>query len=126
MSRKAHTCVMERLKAFNLQDALDKKEDLPENFNIDDFFSALGKFISAMHEEKGIFHRDLHGGNIMIERETGMPCVIDFGAAKKGSDENTVYLDENTATGESTHFTRDEVKLAEHRQALEKVINNIR
>lgn len=70
--------IMERLQATNVQHILNEKEPMPEGFNEDSFFNDLENFINAMHSE-GITHNDLEPRNIMIDRSTGMPRVIDFG-----------------------------------------------
>ncbi len=71
---------MERLDAVPLQAALDGTEAFPETFDPELFLQALSRYIRALNE-KGFYHRDLHAGNIMIDNETGMPRVIDFGSA---------------------------------------------
>lgn len=73
---------MELMNAPSLRKVVErKKEELPKNFNFDTFFSALSAFIDDMHKQ-GYYHRDLHAGNVLVHRETGMPCVIDFGLSK--------------------------------------------
>ena len=71
--------IMELLNAVSVRQVVEEKvADLPAVFNIDQFIVALQNFVNTMHEKR-IYHRDLHGGNILIDRETGLPCVIDFG-----------------------------------------------
>jgi len=82
LKNKSILC-METLNGTTLKDIFDRKKELPENFDIIKFCSALGSFIKTMNEEYGIYHRDLHEGNVMIDNETGMPCVFDFGLSKK-------------------------------------------
>ncbi len=57
-----------------------------------------------MHE-KGIHHRDAHDGNIMIDRETGAPYVIDFGNATYGNGED-IYRDDYPG-GRRIVYTKD-------------------
>lgn len=57
------------------------KKDFPESFNAQVFFDKLEDFIVKLHEERGIYHRDLFSKNILIDNETGDPIVIDFGDA---------------------------------------------
>lgn len=71
--------VMERLDAANLQTVLNGKESVPDGFDIEDFFFRLENYIGEMHDEFGIIHNDLEPRNVMIDRETGFPRVIDFG-----------------------------------------------
>lgn len=47
-----------------------------------DVIRRLQHFIKAMHAQKGILHRDLDDGNIMIDKH-GHWYIIDFGRAKK-------------------------------------------
>lgn len=72
---------MERLDAVSVADVIEETADIPPAFNFEKFFDKLRKFFERMHEEKHIFHRDAHAGNIMIDKKTGNPRVIDFGCA---------------------------------------------
>lgn len=73
---------MELMNAPSLRKVVERqKEDMPKNFDYHKFFSALESFIKEMHTH-GYYHRDLHAGNVLVDRETGMPCVIDFGLSK--------------------------------------------
>ncbi len=78
--------VMEELDAVNFELAARGKAPLPPNFDINDFFDRLKKYISALHEQKQIFHNDLAPRNIMICKKTGMPFVIDFGKSAYADD----------------------------------------
>ncbi len=99
--------VMERLNAVSIKDILEGKEPLPSGANIPDFFVKLSQFVKAMHE-RGIYHRDLHEGNIMIDVDTGAPYVIDFGSSKKlyFGDENP-YVEVDQLRGEKMYYTDD-------------------
>ncbi|MFA6973627.1 MAG: AarF/UbiB family protein [Parcubacteria group bacterium] len=107
-----HVLVMEKLNAFSVEDLMEgREENLPAGFDRRKFINELKEFFQIMHEQKKIFHRDAHGGNIMIERETGRPCVIDFGTAKESyiSTENPyIYVD---AIGKGALYTDDLVRL---------------
>lgn len=83
--------IMEKLNAVNLQEIMAGKESLPENFNTNDFFTRLEGYIQDVHAEKKMAHCDLYARNIMVDRETGLPLVIDFGRAVnlKGKDPTT-------------------------------------
>lgn len=89
LTRKSMIC-MERIEGFSLKDVTLGKADLPEDFNVSEFFSNLRDFVVKMNNDYGIYHRDLHEGNIMVDKDTGMPRVIDFGLSKKKTlvDEN--------------------------------------
>ncbi len=96
---KAYYCVenetiraiaMERLPGVSLADIFAEEEELPAAFEINRFFSALENYIVALHE-CGYYHRDLHAGNVLVDRETGMPYVIDFGHATRSVSDEGVY-----------------------------------
>jgi len=72
--------IMERVNGVSLQDVMDRGADLPEGFNLELFFDKLEKFMNDMNENKHIYHRDFHSGNVMVDMN-GNPWVIDFGAA---------------------------------------------
>lgn len=74
--------VMETLPAVSVDDVLQGRAELPSNFNLAVFRDDLVDFVKAMHEA-GVYHRDLHEGNVMIDRETAQAYVIDFGAANE-------------------------------------------
>lgn len=84
--------IMELLDAPSLRKVVERKaENFPENFDTDTFFSALEQFVRELHM-KNIYHRDLHAGNVLVDRKTGMPCVIDFGlSTDTGFDEDAAY-----------------------------------
>lgn len=79
LGKEAAAIIMEQLDAVNLQMVLSGKDQLPEKFELDDFFYRLEAYIEALNKEKGIIHNDLEPRNIMIDRKTGLPRVIDFG-----------------------------------------------
>lgn len=74
--------IMERMHAVSLKDVLENGVKLPESFELELFFEQLGSFIKKMHDIQ-VYHRDLHEGNVMIDVETGLPVVIDFGLGYK-------------------------------------------
>lgn len=74
--------ILEKLDAFTIQDLLMNQEKLPESFDFTKFAETLRDFVERMNKE-GIHHNDLTVTNVMIDRTTGLPCVIDFGDAEK-------------------------------------------
>lgn len=113
--------VMRRLEALSIEDIIKKNLPLPENFNFDEFFKEITKYFDKLHASN-IYHRDLHWGNIMIEGETGRPCIIDFGMSREEylSTENP-YKITNSRGGE--HFiTDDMIRIREVRNELRKHI----
>lgn len=89
---------MERLDAVSIKDVLEEIASLPRTFDARKFFASLRAYIAALHE-KGFYHRDLHGGNVLIDNETGMPYVIDFGHATQTVGEEGVYQEETVHSG---------------------------
>jgi len=77
MIKDAHVLIMEKVEGVTLSSILEKINDLPKNFNINEFFDKLRKYISRLHA-MGIHHRDLHAGNIMIEKTTHEPGKISW------------------------------------------------
>lgn len=71
--------IMEKLDATNIQHILNGSAELPPNFSLDEFFSDLEKFVQHMHENIEIAHNDLFARNIMVDRLSAQPRVIDFG-----------------------------------------------
>lgn len=83
---KSVAIIMERLDAINLQFILNGEEEFPEEFDLDDFIEALGEYVDEMHK-LGIIHRDLEARNVMVDRKTGLPRVIDFGRSVYAEEE---------------------------------------
>ncbi len=73
--------LMEELDAVNVQKVLAKEAELPSTYSHHTFFGALEGYLQYMHESEGVAHGDLEARNIMIDRKTGMPRVVDFGRA---------------------------------------------
>ncbi len=77
---------MEHLDAVNFRRVIERqttegvRDQLPETFQVDHYFANLRGYVKAMHE-RGVVHKDLHLRNLMIDRTTGNPYVIDFGKA---------------------------------------------
>ncbi len=73
--------LMEELDAVNLQRVISKKIPAPEAFNAERFVEALDAYIQDLHSS-GIAHGDLEARNVMIDRKTGLPRLIDFGRSR--------------------------------------------
>lgn len=110
---------MERLKAVSLEEVLDNSKDLPETFNFEQFFNKLKKAINILHDNK-FHHRDLRAGNVMIDLETGDPCLIDFALSVESVGEDDPYR-ENRVDGVKT-YPSDESELRKLRQMVIKYI----
>ncbi|MSU55663.1 MAG: protein kinase family protein [Candidatus Taylorbacteria bacterium] len=94
---------MELLPAVSIRDVLDEMAELPDKFDRSSFFLSLHKFFEKMHE-KGIYHRDVHAGNIMIGTKGGEPYVIDFGTAVYSNAEDAY---QGSRRGATTRFRND-------------------
>lgn len=84
--------IMDELPAVNLQHVIRGEQKMPEKFDYNLFFDSLEKYVNALHTEHRIAHGDLEARNVMVDKETGLPYVIDFGRAAKlelGENEET-------------------------------------
>ena len=70
--------LMEKLEAVDLQRVIEGHDQMPETFQFEDFFQRLENYMAELHK-KSIFHNDLYLRNIMVDKATGYPRVIDFG-----------------------------------------------
>jgi tRNA A-37 threonylcarbamoyl transferase component Bud32 len=76
---KEEYIIMERIMGVSVGDVVKNNAPIPEAYNHELFFEKLERDLKKMHED-GIYHRDLHVGNVMID-ENGNPVIIDFGSA---------------------------------------------
>jgi len=82
---------MEQLAAVNFRRILEGqttegvKDALPEGFNVNEYFGRLRAYVTELHK-RGIVHNDLYLRNMMVDRATGMPRIIDFGKARLDRD----------------------------------------
>lgn len=81
--------VMEKINGASVKDIVKDSTLLPEKFNYKIFCKSLDEQIAKIHKG-GIYHRDLHSGNVMINEE-GLPVIIDFGTATEGTGSDNTY-----------------------------------
>ncbi len=81
--------IMERVDGHTILEVLEKPSLLPKKFDFAVFSKALDDSIKKMHDS-GLYHRDLHSKNVMINK-AGMPVIIDFGTATVGSGSDFTY-----------------------------------
>ncbi len=77
--------VMERLHAISVDDLTSRRAHIlfSEEFDPARFVGTLSRYVEAMHD-LGIYHGDLHEGNVMVSiNAPHTPYVIDFGLSKK-------------------------------------------
>ena len=108
-NEKEDYLVMERINGNSVKEILKNTNLMPEKFNYQTFCNSLNEQIDRIHRI-GIYHRDLHPGNIMIDEE-GLPVIIDFGTAVKGSGSDNTY--------------EDTVQMYNHKKGNYEYINNI-
>lgn len=90
---------MEKLQARSVEHILRGVGHLPAWFDIDEFCNELRKTLEYAHAH-GLFHRDMHFGNIMISQsperaENGkMGYLIDFGLSTVGDESIDPYKKE--------------------------------
>ncbi len=86
---KGSFLIMERVDGCTVEQAIQDPSQLPENFSYQIFANDLDDQILKMHNA-GIYHRDLHVRNVMINNQ-GMPVIIDFGTATEGTGSDFTY-----------------------------------
>jgi len=94
---------MEKLPAKSVDDILRGMGTLRNWFDVDEFCDRLSAFLTQMHE-RGLYHRDMHVGNVMINQSAEMPedgnwgYVIDFGLSSHGIEGMDPYKKEVAGT----------------------------
>ncbi len=113
---------MERLPAKSVDDIKRGFGSVPEWFDIDHFCDELGDFVARMHNH-GLYHRDMHIGNVMIRQSREVPedgkwgYVIDFGlSTEAGINELDPYKKE--VAGEVFTYREDHDIIKEVRSVL--------
>lgn len=71
--------ILEELDAVTLQHVILGTAAAPSTFEKDRFMDALNVYIEALHEQKNLVHGDLFARNVMIDKTSGLPRIIDFG-----------------------------------------------
>lgn len=123
--------LMERIVNPSLRDIIESGVPIPEAYDHDKFWAKVDSYLNTMHEGH-IHHRDLHKGNIMIDKDGG-PVFIDFGTASRawGSDDNP-YKDTtnvfNKLTGrydvQKGFFQEDKGKVKWTKDEIAKLLHN--
>lgn len=114
---------MEKLPAKSVDDILLGKGTLPDWLDLDVFCSELKSLIDVLHQ-KGLYHRDMHVGNVMIRQTEKEPedgkwgYVIDFGLSGYGMEGLDPYKKE--VAGELFTYNDDYVIIEEVSKSLSK------
>jgi len=86
--------LMERINGYSVKDIVKDEGLMPKNFEYEKFCESLDDQINKLHNINGImggiYHRDLHIGNVMID-ENGLAVIIDFGTAIESSGGEFTY-----------------------------------
>lgn len=67
-----------------VQQSIKERGEAPSVSELADLFGELAGALAYCHE-LGVIHRDLKPDNIIIQRSTGRPVLIDFGLVKAGA-----------------------------------------
>lgn len=90
---------MEKLPAKSVDDVLRGMGGLPDWFDVDMFCDELKHVFDELHR-RGLYHRDMHVGNLMITQSATPPedgkwgYIIDFGLSGYGSENMDPYRKE--------------------------------
>ncbi len=102
------TMVQDYVNGCTIEDILQNYEKIEVLFSQRQFFEALNHMLEVIHFY-GIYHRDLHERNVMVNYKTGMPVIIDWGKSKRFLDkEENPYLVINSNGTISEFFTDTE------------------
>ena len=121
MHENFHVLVMETLNAISLDKIAQGFEKCPEQFSVEKFFNKLEKYVREMHN-RGIHHRDLNLQNIMVDKETGDPYIIDFGKSCHAMMDEDPYLIRNEETKQVFRYPDDLEKIAENRLKMREYV----
>ncbi|MCD4693804.1 phosphotransferase [bacterium] len=121
---KIHFIAMETLDAVTLEEAMKDSKKFPKNFDAEKFFNSLENFIIELNK-KNIFHRDLHKGNIMVDKNNGLCYIIDFGTAVHHIDEEEAFKKTDPKTNNIIRTTSDINNVKNHKRDYKNAFNNI-
>jgi serine/threonine protein kinase len=88
--------VMPFVDGTTLDEVMREREAKKKSFSEEELTSLLTKVLDALAylHERGIYHRDIKPGNILITH-TGAPVLIDFGAARQRLSERSLTVIES-------------------------------
>jgi serine/threonine protein kinase len=118
---------MERLRARSVDDLLRGFGSLPEWFDdehVDSLCDGLTQALDACHAQ-GLYHRDLHFGNIMVtqsktqEKADKLGYIIDFGLSAKGIEGMDPYKKETA--GQTFTYGQDYGRINSVRNRLKEL-----
>jgi len=118
---------MEKLHARSVDDILHGAGSLPEGFDVDIFCDELAAFLDHVHQQ-GLYHRDMHFGNIMITQRKDLVSqgfwgyVIDFGLSVE--DQTGLEPYKKQVAGDTFTYSRDHDIIISLRQSLKKTLKD--
>jgi tRNA A-37 threonylcarbamoyl transferase component Bud32 len=119
--------VMEKIEGFSFKEIIDNPLFDDKNFDLENIFKKITEMIELMHKN-GIYHRDLHAGNIMYDTNNNTPVIIDFGHALKSyfSDPEPRDVYENQYakmwdTEKERHVSHDNVRFYDDDKKLKEI-----
>jgi len=102
---------MEYLKAESINEIIIRNGAFPARFDVGRFETAFRQYVAAMHN-RNIYHRDLHGGNILIA-DDGTPYIIDFGKSTFSITPESAYEAHDTFGRPMKPYPKDDDRLEE-------------
>jgi tRNA A-37 threonylcarbamoyl transferase component Bud32 len=112
--------VMERIDGVDLQRVIEGHDELPDIFDCDDYFLRLRRYVEQLHKEKRIYHRDIYPRNLMVDKHTGLPVLIDFGKAVQYEDEGDSNFKDLDEQKDKAQLESAEARVRAHLQNLTK------
>lgn len=97
---KGDFLIMEKIDGCTVEQLLMDSTKIPEGFSYEIFTKDLEEQVKRMHDA-GIYHRDLHIRNVMVN-EKALPVIIDFGTATEGTGSDFTYEEIATSYNHST------------------------
>jgi serine/threonine-protein kinase len=100
--------IMPFIEGVTLKDLI-RRDDRPSIEECRRILMDAAGALAAAHEE-GIVHRDIKPENIMLEGDTRLVQLMDFGLAKALSDEEVALTDEGTILGTPQYMSPEQVR----------------
>lgn len=98
--------VQQYVDGCTLQERLDRRGALPIDECID-LARQMARGLGAAHAA-GIVHRDLKPGNVLLEKDTGIARIADFGMAKRDADSQ--LTSPNVVSGTPAYMSPEQTK----------------
>lgn len=123
--QKREMLLMEKINGFNFEEIFDKNKPeavLPQDFDFQLFKERITRFLDKMHNHYGVFHCDLMPRNIMFDRDTQKPAIIDFDVSRFKSNFSADEIRENK---QFKGRLNDHKYLQDFLDSLEKHLTNV-